>query len=166
MTAPFPLSFFEENIHYNEETGILTWKVDRNYNAKAGDECGSFDTRGYRQINILGKVLKGHKVAWFLHYKVWPEQDIDHINCDRADNRISNLRLANRHEQMRNTRVRKQSKTQIKGVHYDRSRDNYQAFIHVNGRRKHLGRFASAEDAHNAYCNAADYYYAEFANYG
>lgn len=166
MTEPFPLSFFEENIQYDENTGKLTWKVDRNYNAKAGDECGSFDTRGYRQVNILGKVLKAHRVAWFLHYKVWPEQEIDHINCNKSDNRISNLRLVSRKEQIRNIRTRKDSKTQIKGVHYDKTRGNYQAFIHVDGKRKHLGRFSNSEDAHRAYCVAADAYYSEFANYG
>ena len=85
-----------ESIGYDSNTGVLIWLRDaiQGSTLKAGREISSKDAHGYIQINLRGKVLKGHRVAWFLHYGEWPNGQIDHINHDRSDNRIKNMGLA------------------------------------------------------------------------
>lgn len=56
-----------------------------------GDKCGTVNFNGYLQIRVHGKVYLAHRLIWLYHYKKWPKQ-IDHINRNRLDNRIENLR--------------------------------------------------------------------------
>jgi hypothetical protein len=75
---------------YSPTTGIFTWKVQQG-KARTGSEAGTIQ-HGYRKVTIDKEQIKLHRLAWFVTYGAWPTGQIDHINGDKADNRIANLR--------------------------------------------------------------------------
>ena len=86
----------EDQIQYTPE-GKLIWLNPRK-KCLVGKECGHIATNGYRVVYCEGKLRMAHHVVWYLHYGVWPGigYDIDHINMDKLDNRIENLRQVTR----------------------------------------------------------------------
>ena len=139
-------------IAYNPETGALVWKIARNSNL-IGTESRSLDKSGYVQVHVLKRTLKGHRLAWLLHFGEWPNHDIDHINGDRADNRIENLRQVLNAVNCQNKRSPLPSnKLGILGVSWQKGA--YRAAVTINRKQHHLGRFATAEQAHAAYVAA------------
>jgi hypothetical protein len=105
--SPIPkdgLTFAEADaaLRYEPETGRIFWKVVRQ-RVRVGREAGCVNpTDGYRKIRINGAVYQSHRVSWLLHYGAWPNGFLDHINRDRSDNRIANLREADRSLNMHN----------------------------------------------------------------
>lgn len=81
--------------------------------------------------------------------------DTDHINRDKLDNRVSNLRIATRSQNMLNSEISVANTSGFKGVHYYKSRDTYQVYIHLNGKRTHLGYFKNIEQAAAVYQEAS-----------
>ena len=126
--------------------------------------AGCQTANGYRQIWFDGKQHMEHRVAWFLHYGEWPDRHVDHINGNRSDNRIANLRLATNSENLCNRRKPRNNTSGYKGVSYVKRYGAYQATIRFDGKNKFLGRFASPEAAADAYRRAALKHHGEFAN--
>lgn len=85
------ISALKEQLHYCPESGQFTWLVTRN-RIKAGDVGGYVRRSGYVRIGIFGRFYMAHRLAWFYMTGAWPEQVIDHINGDPADNSWNNLR--------------------------------------------------------------------------
>lgn len=138
-------------IRYDPETGKF-WR-----------EAGCANRSGYRQIWFQGRQHMEHRVAWFLYHGEWPDRQVDHINGNRGDNRISNLRLATCSENLCN-RVRQKNNTSgLKGVSWIGQYQKWQATIRFGGRNKFLGRFDTKEEAANAYNEAALKHHGEFA---
>jgi hypothetical protein len=95
----------------------------------------------------------------------WPYGELDHINGEKADNRFANLREATHSQNCHNIRRRpKTNTTGFKGVTYFARCRTFRAKIHVDGRYLSLGYFATAEEAHAAYCAAATEHFGEFAS--
>ncbi len=89
-----PLETLRQVLAYDPETGALTWRVDRNEQVRAGAPAGSPKGNGYIQVHLGPRRLLVHRVAWALHHGADPGPLlVDHINRDRSDNRICNLRL-------------------------------------------------------------------------
>lgn len=152
-----PIDVLEEWLSYCPESGRITWKKNRWYNANAGDEAGCIcSTTGYRRIRFgEGRKLQAHRVAWILHYKQDPLCfAIDHIDGNRANNRISNLRLADRRLNGANRKNPNASKKEgALGVYpylY-----GWKAGLRVDGRLIWLGTYKSEADAVNAWELAA-----------
>jgi hypothetical protein len=96
----------------------------------------------------MGRLMKAHRVAWALFYNQDPARSfVDHINGDKRDNRIVNLRLCEHRENCLNQRLRSDNKTGTKGVTWDRFQRNYRVGITVNQRRIYLGRFKTLAEA-------------------
>lgn len=156
------------------ETGVLMWKTrpiehfkDSHFmnawNARyAGTRAGTINSDGYTQCHINGRNIKCHAICWALVYGEMPPSSLDHIDRNRLNNAISNLRLCTRAENSRNC-VRKNT-VGFKGV--ARSGKKFTAQICVAMKKLHLGSFNTAEEAHAAYCAAAIKHHGEFANFG
>ena len=135
-------------LEYNPDTGGFKWKVYRSYNARAGDVAGSVSkTNGYRWIGIENKPFPAHRLAFYYIHKYWPENDIDHINHIRDDNRITNLREISRQCNLQNKLLSKNSVSGIKGVVWEKSRNIWHSQIRVNGKTFNLGNFKDFTEA-------------------
>jgi hypothetical protein len=126
------------------------------------------DTGGYVQI---GTRRDKRSFWWSLHRVITNApsgMDVDHINGNRLDNRRCNLRLATRQQNIANQRLSSRNKVGLKGVYRYKGgvTKPFAASIKVSGKRTFLGCFATAEEAHMAYCEAADRLFGEFACYG
>ena len=142
----------KEVLDYNPDTGIFVNRVRRS-NRKVGDVAGCSNGLGYIKISVDGTNYLGHRLAWLYTYGEMPQQ-IDHINCDRADNRIANLRPCNdalNHQNLR--KAHRDSKTGFLGIHTLPS-GRYRARIMVSGIATRLGCFDTKQAAHQAYVAA------------
>lgn len=134
------------------DNGVVRWSKSAG-RARPGMRAGSFNEDGYLLVELRGQKMLAHRIAWALHFGHWPKNEIDHINCDRSDNHIENLRDVPSFINKQNMRFpKKQNSLGVLGV--CARRDKFRAFISVNGAAKALGTFVSAEDAHAAYLTA------------
>lgn len=143
----------------------LCFDMDSGLFSRAGRVIGAKRPDGYIVVRFWGRVMLAHRVAWFICYGSWPANDIDHINGNRSDNRICNLRLATRAQNIAYKAHR--NCNGFKGVskHSNHNRKKrYGATIHPNGKSIFLGWFETAEDAGRAYAAAAEKHYGEFAS--
>lgn len=162
-SAAEALRFIQENLDYDPATGLFTWKRSLNPKVKVGAVAGSINDRGYRTISINVRHRRAHRLAWLVMTGSWPDNDVDHINGNRDDNRWANLRAATRSQNNMNSRMRVSNVTGMKGVAFNKARGTWQASIKIGGKYKHLGVFSSPEEAKSAYDEAAKNYYGEFA---
>ena len=84
--------------------------------AKDGKEVGYLNNLGYRQVAFEGRIYSVHRLVWTIHHGTSPDGEVDHINGDRSDNRLCNLRLATSAQNNQNRRLSSRNKTGVKGV--------------------------------------------------
>lgn len=147
-------------LHYNPETGAFTWKARSaaygTWNARAkwnersvGKVVGLLSPAGYVRIPLFCNDYRAHRLAWLYTHGVWPAKEIDHINGNRADNRIINLREATSAGNKQNAHKPRGS-TGLLGVS-KRKNGTFEAKIGIGGRVLHIGTFSTADEAHSAY---------------
>lgn len=153
----------KEALKYDPATGRFTWNVWAP-RIKIGDEAGVITDTGYRIISLDGEHHLAHRLAMLYVNGRWPVHQVDHINGVRADNRIENLRDATPMENARNGKRRPGNSSGYKGV--SRARGRWKAQITANYHIIPLGIFDTPEEAHAAYCAAAQKYHGDFANPG
>ena len=142
-----------ELLDYDPETGLFTWKVNRG-SAKVSCVAGSKNSKGYLLIEIDRKKCQAHRLAWLFCYGSWPKNMIDHVNGDRTDNRVNNLREATVDQNLQNLhKAYKTSSTGLLGV-CKHACGKFQANIRIPGKRLYLGLFNTPEEAHRAYIKA------------
>lgn len=149
-----------ELLDYDPETGVFTQRADytgrRASRWKPGRQAGCVSSQtGYLTLRLDKKLYQAHRVAWLHVHGEWPMHDIDHINGDKLDNRIANLRdVPNRINRENMRRARADSSTGILGVQFDARRGLYFARIRHSGRNQWLGYHATAEAASASYLSA------------
>ena len=148
-----------ERLAYDPETGILTWAYSRGGITK-GKVVGHPNKTGYWQVMLDRKSYQAHRLIWKWMTGEDPPAFIDHINHDRHDNRWVNLRLATPAQNNQNVRGWGKYK---KGVRKSTCGTTFDATIRVDGRSIHLGCFNTEDEAHQAYCDAADRVHGLFA---
>lgn len=172
-----------ELLRYEPDTGKLFW-LERDvdwftdgkhpaerraniWNARyAGKEAfTACNSEGYRFGKVLNDPYKSHRVAWAVFRGEWPPEEIDHINGDRGDNRIVNLRAVTRLENHRNKKKPKNNTSGVIGVSFRKRDQKWKAQIMVKGKHLHLGCFANKADAIAAR-KAAEVKYGFHANHG
>lgn len=152
----------EELLSYDPSTGFVTRLKTVASRARAGQRAGSLNFQGYVVLQVDGKKFMLHRIIWLLAYGEWPDGEVDHINGDRSDNRLENLRLASRAENGRNMRPRGGT-AGLKGVYWHKRARKWCAQIVKDDVNHYLGLHDEPEDAHAAYCEAAKRLHGEFA---
>jgi hypothetical protein len=143
-----------DRLDYRPDTGVFVWKKRGGGTGHVGSVAGCVTRNGYRVISVGNVLYMAHRLAWLYIHGEWPAQDIDHINGDRSDNRLVNLRLADRSSNNENRRAaRSDSRTGLLGAQPTAS-GTYFASIRTRGQYRYLGTFATAQEAHNAYIAA------------
>lgn len=152
ITAPV----LRETLDYDPKTGIFTWAKPTSRKIKQGAIAGSVRSQGYMRIKIGSKEYLQHRLAWLYVYGQWPENEIDHINGNRKDNRIENLRDVPKALNLQNRIAanRSNQSTGVLGVTFRPQEKFYEAKISVGGRTNYLGIFKQLEDAQAAYLKA------------
>ena len=148
---PLTTDRLRDLLAYNTGTGEFTWNDGVVRPGRKTRRKGN--SWGYTVIGFDGRHYGAHRLAWLYVMGEFPKGDIDHINGDRADNRISNLRAASRSENMQNLKgAHKDSATGFLGVH--KHRNKFSAQIMVGGVKHRLGTFDTPTLAHEAYLEA------------
>lgn len=125
---------------FNYMDGELFWKVRRS-GLRNGAVAGSPNSSGYLIIMVDGKRYLAHRLIWLYYHGYMPELDVDHINRNRLDNRVENLREVSRSCNTRNSGNYMTNKSGVKGVHWAADRGKWMAHIKVFGNDHHLGQY-------------------------
>lgn len=138
----------EKGYTYNYSTGELI--------GLQGNVITKKDSRQYICVQLIYECktyyLLGHRLSWFLHYGTLPINSLDHIDGNKINNKIDNLRdVTNQQNSWNNTKA--------KGYFFNKTRNKFRALIGINGRQKHLGYYTTEQEARNAYLKAKEIYH-------
>jgi len=169
------LKEIDEDLKYDHETGIITWFRSKTNRYKPGHRAGYIERGdlskggGYRRIGVRKEKIFAHHIAWYKMTGKWPEQQLDHINGKRDDNRACNLRTATGPQNHQNKAGRKVRNHDLpRGVFITRKngKEYIWAAIRIveDGKRKkkHLGSFKTIEEAAAAYSKVQKESHGEF----
>ena len=153
-----PVERLHELLEADFEAGTLTWRFrdslsrgNRVFNGKfAGKKAGNKTPHGYFAVQIDTVHLLVHRVIWAMNYGNWPSAQLDHINHQRSDNRICNLREVYHAENLRNQSPNSKNKSGVNGVFWSHKSQKWHAQIKTGGVCYHLGDFQDIEDAKQA----------------
>ena len=135
-----------KRLSYDPKTGVLRWRAN-------GRIAGCLDHRGYRFVRVNWRLFLAHRIAWMLHYGAWPQGDLDHKNRDKSDNRITNLRLATRVQNIANAPARNRAGLP-KGCYRLKGHQRFYSQIKIGGEIRRLGTFDTAAEAAAAFEDA------------
>ena len=152
-----------EKLSYDPVTGSLTWKKTTQW-TKAGQAAGTF-VNGYVKISINRTTIPAHRIVMAMENGFWPFGEIDHINGNRSDNRLCNLREVTHQQNCMNRSKASNNKSGYVGVSWHEVGQKWQVHISIGHKSIYLGLFANPEEAHEAYQKAAQKAYGVFAKH-
>jgi len=140
---------------FDYKDGHLIWNGNIRNHKTEGKKAGYVDkVSGYTRVSINNKPYSLHRLIWIYHNEEIPEDlQVDHINRERGDNRIDNLRLVSIQENAFNRYI-------AKGYSWSKRNNKWRSMIRINGKQTHLGLFDTESDARQAYLNAKEKYHA------
>ena len=153
---------------YDKETGNLIWKIkpsSRGHSVKAGDIAGTLKSHGYLCVGINYNSYRAHRLIFLMHKGYLPKT-IDHINGDKLDNRIENLRAATVGQNQHNRKTNANNTSGYKGVSWNKALKKWTARITLERKIIHLGYFANVEEAAEVVRKAREELHGSFANHG
>lgn len=149
---------------YNPYTGLFTYRIARG-KCVVGKEAGTYRHDGYCSITIDREQYLAHRLAWLYVYGRFPDGFIDHIDCNKSNNRISNLREATRSQNQHNNELRVNNSSGSKGVAWDNDRQKWIVVIGIGNKSKFIGRFDDLNEATNAATQARIDLHKDFARH-
>ena len=151
--------FLEEWLEYDPDTGLFLWKKDGKGIPGKGSVAGCIRENGYAVIRLSGSVYYQHRLAWKYFYNQDPENKyIDHINRNKSDNRIKNLRVVTMSENCNNKDLIVSNKSGYTGVSWSKHAKKWCARFWANGKGHLVGYFKDPEEAHLAYLSFKNNY--------
>lgn len=145
------LDYVNEWYRFDDVSGHFVWakykKCIRGVGQRAGSNYTSNEGYLYSIIRVLRKPLREHNVVWLLHFGAWPEQELDHIDGNGLNNRVTNLRDVPHVQNNKNMRLNSRNKVGVSGVRWNKGKQKWQARIHHNYQDHWLGLFDVLEDA-------------------
>lgn len=150
-----PAPEFLDRISYDPASGEFRW-ARAGRGIAIGKAAGSLSRFGYHIIKLGRQQYRAHRLAWLIAHGEWPDGEIDHINGDRTDNRLANLRVVDRaaNSQNRWTAHRDNLSCGLLGATWNRQHKRWQAKLQARKVRHHLGYFDTPQQAHEAYMAA------------
>jgi hypothetical protein len=167
LTAEYVRSILD----YDPETGLFRHKyrvyAAPGWNTKyAGQHAGCFSkAQHYIILVINARHYLAHRIAWLHVTGKWPDKEIDHINSDRSDNRLVNLRIATPQENLWNQPKKPTNASGFKGVSFFKRDGSWKAQIRWGGKQRHIGYYLTPEEAHEAYCRESAIHHGKFARH-
>jgi len=152
----------QDNFDYDELIGHLIWKNQKIRTDLNGVKAGKNRKDGYLDIQFKGKMYLAHRLIWLWHGNDLPEF-LDHVDCDRGNSKIENLRAASRAQNMSNVSIYCNNKSGVKGVIWSKQHNMWRARIGVNGKKVEVGLFKILSEASNALNIARINLHKEFA---
>ena len=149
---------------FEYRNGELFYKISPLPKIKVGSKAGTVNG-GYIKVNIGTKKYLAHRIIWIMQHGSLPTE-IDHINCNKLDNRIENLRQVNRTQNRYNIGSYKNNTSGTKGVSYKADLSKWQVSVNIDGKRKYIGVFKDLELAELVAMEARHKYHGVFANNG
>lgn len=138
----------KELLYYSPETGVFIWRShEEPTNVKI---AGCVKRDGYWDIKIAKKAYKAHRLVWLWVYGCWPDGSLDHINGNKTDNRISNLRCVTSRQNMQNLFSHRNGK--LVGCRFHKRAQKWEGRIKIAGKHLYLGLFPTELEANEAYC--------------
>lgn len=159
-------SRLKELVNYDPLTGIFTWRCNRGGTAWKGSIAGHKHSSGRVYLNLDREKYFAHTMAWLYMYgEVIP--NLDHRDTNGLNNRIKNLRKATQSQNMRNSRIRSDNSSGIKGVSWSKSRKRWIVRLNTEPHLvKHIGSFKDIELAELVANEARKLYHGEFGRTG
>lgn len=160
------VDLLNELFEYDKETGDLIWKEPKaNGKVKKGDIAGCVDSHGYIKIDLNYKKHRAHRLVFLMHKGYLPKT-IDHINGNRSDNRIENLRAVTAGQNQHNRKINSNNTSGYKGVSWNTRTKTWKATVALERKRIHLGFYKTPEEADAVIRKAREELHGSFANHG
>jgi hypothetical protein len=137
-------------LSYNPVTGEFHW-VSKRRKILPGAKAGTVGNHGAVVIRVDDKLYLAHRLAWLYTYGTWPSMSVTHVNGDKTDNAIHNLREISIIEKANSTHKHKSGK--LTGVSYNKRARKWVAYTRIGTSRHHIGCYNSELDAHAARIN-------------
>lgn len=131
----------KELLHYDPDTGVFRWRVDRGRLAKAGDRAGFIGTGGYFRITIYGMTYGANRLAYFYMDGYFPEHSVDHRDGDTSNDRWKNLRHVTHACNLQNQKKYTNNTSGFPGVYPNEGGVVWRSSICLNGKSSHLGYY-------------------------
>lgn len=151
-----------ERINYHPDTGLFIWSNSEKNGHRIGREAGCISKIGYRVLKVEGERILAHRLAWFIHYSEEPPRMIDHVNGNKTDNRIDNLRAATHKQNMQNKKRRIDNASGCPCVYQDKRNGNWCVCIRENKKKHYFSGMESYEEAVNKYQEVAKAVFGDF----
>ncbi len=145
--ADVDLGWVKERLTYDPRTGVFTNRIHRNANATVGKISGHVLATGYRIINLQNRNYQASRLAWFYVHGQWPIQFLDHINGNRDDNRIDNLREVTTKQNAENQKLHRRNKSGHRGVHWSTNDRKWMGMVTHHGEYHYVGLFTDLSAA-------------------
>jgi HNH endonuclease/AP2 domain len=149
------------DLDYGRDSGEFRWRVTDGRKI-AGAIAGHVRANGYRVVGIDGEAHYAHRLVWLVEHGEWA-RNVDHIDGDPLNNRITNLRACSHSQNLKNMRMHRDNSSGYKGVTWNKAHQRWHARICVDGKVKHIGAFRTPSECARAYDDAARRFHGEFA---